>query len=65
VILIAILLVGPFALPLVWKSPSLNLLIKILVTILVIAATVWFFMVSAEIYQALLKELKDLEKVLK
>ena len=39
-IIVAILLVGPFALPLVWKNPQYKLEVKIIVSALVIILTI-------------------------
>jgi hypothetical protein len=65
VILIAILLAGPLALPLVWKNPSFSRTVKMILTVLVIAATLWFLMAAADIYKTFLAEMRELEKVLK
>ncbi|MGA2775629.1 MAG: hypothetical protein ABSE81_06160 [Candidatus Omnitrophota bacterium] len=40
-LIVAFLLVGPFALPLVWFNPRLNKKVKILVTVIVIALSYW------------------------
>lgn len=63
-IIIAILLAGPFALPLVWISPALRLWHKIAITILAILLTVWLITASAAIYESLVKELRELQAVM-
>lgn len=63
-IIVAILAVGPFALPLVWFSPRLKKLHKIILTVLVIAATIWFVKVTIVIYQDVLKQVADLQNAL-
>ncbi|MCX5713382.1 MAG: hypothetical protein NT033_00905 [Candidatus Omnitrophica bacterium] len=54
-LIIAILSVGPLALPLVWANPRISLKIKIIITIVVIALT--YFLTKAFIDS--LKVLKD------
>lgn len=63
-VVIAIFVAGPFALPLVWKSPAFKRWIKITITILLILFTIWLIKVSVEIYQLFLKEMQELQSVL-
>lgn len=63
VIFIAILAVGPFALPLVWMSPSLKTWHKTAITLLLLALTVWLLKSGIELYGILLKELKTLSEL--
>jgi hypothetical protein len=65
VLVVAILLAGPFALPLVWMNPGLKRGIKILISVLIAAITVWLVYESVEIVKAVLKEVGELERVLK
>jgi len=39
--IIAVLTVGPFALPLLWRNPKYNLKIKIVITFVILALTVY------------------------
>jgi len=64
-IAVAILLAGPFALPLVWVSGALKRWQKWAVTALMVIFTIWLLKESAYIYQTLLKSLRDLQEVLK
>lgn len=64
-IVIAILAVGPFAIPLVWISPAFKKWHKIIITIALVGLTIWLVRVSGELYQMLLKEAKELQDVLK
>jgi hypothetical protein len=64
-LVVAILLVGPFALPLVWMNPGLKKGMKILISIMIAALTVWMVYASVEIVKTILKEIGDLEKVLR
>ncbi len=63
-VFIAILCVGPFALPLLWFSPQFKRIYKILISIVVIAATVWLVKASADLYGILLDEFKEIDKIL-
>ena len=63
VIVIAILAVGPLALPLVWLHPRYSLATKSLVTAAVLAATVLLVIVSQELYRQLAKALQDLNRM--
>ena len=40
---IALLCFGPFALPLMWFNPRYKLITKIIVSVLVIAVTIWLY----------------------
>ncbi len=64
VVFIIILAVGPFALPLVWKSPSFKRWNKIVITIVVFILTVWLIKSSVDLFQLLLKELKSLSEIM-
>lgn len=48
------LIAGPFAIPLIWISPVFKTWQKAVITILLVAFTVWFIGISADIYQKLL-----------
>lgn len=63
-IIAALLCVGPLALPLVWMSPALNKTHKILITIIVIPLTIWFMKASYDVYNILLQEIKEIQRVL-
>ncbi len=62
-VVIAILLLGPFAIPLVWKNPAISKKLKIWISILIIALTVWLIYASVNVIQLLLKEVADIQKV--
>ena len=63
-VIIAILCIGPFALPLVWISPAFKKSHKIFVTILVIILTVWLAKASVKLYNLLLNEMQQLQNIL-
>ncbi len=59
-IVIGLLVLGPFALPLVWKNPKYNVTTKVIITIVVIIVTVWLCYLTKNMYQRLMKDLGDL-----
>ena len=64
VILLAIIALGPFAIPLIWRSRAISTPMKWVSTIILIALTVWFLRASVSIYQKLVSELDMLQDVL-
>ncbi len=52
-IIIALLAIGPFALPLVWLTPNYKTHIKILLTVIILGASLWFYNATKEIYEVL------------
>lgn len=65
VLVIAVFLLGPLAIPLVWMNPRLNQGFKIAIIILIMIMFVWFLYLSAEIIKAVLVEVEELKKVMK
>lgn len=63
VVFILILAAGPFALPLVWMSPSFKRWHKAVITILISLLTIWLIRSATDLYQVLLKELKSLAEI--
>ena len=59
-IVIGLLCLGPFALPLVWSSPKYKVITKIIITIVVIAVTIWLFQLAGQLYQRLINQINDL-----
>lgn len=64
-IIIAILIIGPFALPLVWMSPAFKKWHKIVITIGLILMTIWLIQTSVSICQSFIAEMKSLQETLK
>lgn len=60
VIVIAILCVGPFALPLVWFNPRYKITIKAAVTAVVIVFTILLSMLMSHMYSSLMGQIKAL-----
>jgi len=51
-----LLVAGLFALPLVWKNSKYKVITKVIITIVVIAVTIWLCYLMGHIYQRLIKE---------
>ena len=64
-IIAAILLAGPFAIPLVWMSSAFKRWHKVAITAALALLTIWLFNTSANILSAALKELRELQEVMK
>lgn len=60
VVVIAILSVGPLALPLVWLNPRYNIAVKVVVTIATIVLTVALFNASIAAYKTLMDQIRNL-----
>jgi len=60
VIVIGLLVIGPFALPLVWKNPKYKAAVKVIITIVVIAVTILLCYLTGQMYQRLMQQIDDL-----
>lgn len=60
VIVVAILTVGPLALPLVWLKPEYNLATRIMVTLAVLALTAFCYYTTVAIYAQLMEQFDTL-----
>lgn len=60
VVVIAILSVGPLALPLVWYNPRYSIAIKAVVTIATLAMTIALFYASIAAYKSLMDQIRAL-----
>ena len=63
-VVVAILFAGPLALPLVWISPAFTKRLKIAITAVVAILTIWTVKVSIDLFNILLKELKELQSLM-
>jgi len=63
-VITAILLLGPFALPMVWLSPAFKKIHKIVITIIIIFLTVWLAMASVKLYSLLLQRVRELQELM-
>ncbi len=59
-VVVGLLCLGPLALPLIWINPRYNIITKIIITIIVIAATVMFCQIVVIMYQRLIKQINEL-----
>ncbi len=59
-IVIGLLVIGPLALPLVWRNPKYKVVTKVIITIVVIGATVGLCYLVGQMYQRLLDEVSGL-----
>lgn len=60
-IVIAILIAGPLALPLVWLSPALKGRHKVLITALTLLFTAWLVTSSVKMYESLARQMQELQ----
>lgn len=60
-VVIALLTVGPLALPLVWVHPRYSLTTKLVVSVIVIAVTVASLMAMRDLYLHLMEQIDSLD----
>ncbi|MFH0764228.1 MAG: hypothetical protein V1927_04430 [Candidatus Omnitrophota bacterium] len=60
-VVIAILMFGPFAIPLVWMSPAFKRWLKATITVLLILFTIWTIKVSVTLYNTLKDQMQTLQ----
>ena len=63
-VIIAILCVGPLALPVVWLSPAFKKIHKILITITLLIITLWLVKTLMELGTIFLEQMRDLQQIL-
>ena len=59
-IVISLLVLGPFALPLVWKNPKYKVVTKAIITVVVIGVTIWLCYLMGNMYKRLIDEVNAL-----
>lgn len=59
-VVLALLCVGPFALPLVWIHPLYKIVTKIIVTVAVIGLTVWTYFLTRDLLRIVMGQLEML-----
>jgi uncharacterized membrane protein YvbJ len=59
-VVVALLCLGPLALPLVWLNPRYKIITKLVVTFIVIALTIVFCYLSGYIYHNLMEQIEAL-----
>ncbi|MHC4619066.1 MAG: zinc ribbon domain-containing protein [Planctomycetota bacterium] len=56
-VVVALLCLGPFALPLVWLNPRYGVIVKLIVTVIVISVSIWACYFIAGLYARLAEQL--------
>ena len=64
-VIAAILLLGPFALPLVWLSPAFKKSHKIIITIIIALLTVWLVIASVRLYSIVFERMRQLQELMR
>ena len=64
IVVIAILGFGPFAVPLIWMSPTLKKWQKTALTVATALFTLWMIRASMDLYRILIKEMQGLQAAL-
>lgn len=59
-IVLAFLIVGPFAIPLIWLNQKYNLATKIIATVVAVAISIWSFYAVKGTYQNLMGQIEAL-----
>jgi hypothetical protein len=59
-VVVALLLVGPLALPLVWVHPTYKFATKVILSVLVVVATIVLLWLMGEVYGMLLNQVRAL-----
>ena len=59
-LVIALVTIGPFALPYVWKHPTYKLATKIIITVIMILITIWLYQKTVEIFKDAMKQAESL-----
>jgi len=57
-VVVALLVLGPLALPMVWFNPRYKVITKLIVTVIVIALTILFSYLVGHIYANLIEQIK-------
>ena len=65
VVLLLFLVLGPFGLPLLYKSPKFSRTLKVILTIVVIVYTSYLIFASLEIGRELYRRMEELQDMLK
>jgi polyferredoxin len=65
VVLLLFFVLGPFALPLLYKSPKFSKTLKIILTLVVIVYTSYLIFATLEIGRELYRRMEELQDILK
>lgn len=61
IIILALLAVGPFALPLIWFHPNYKQTTKIILTIVIIVISIWIYFLMSDLFNTLKQQLDTLD----
>ena len=59
-VVIALLLLGPLGLPIVWFNPRYKIVTKLMVTVLIVALTILLSYLTINVYLQLMKQIEEL-----
>ena len=59
-VVLALLSIGPFALPLIWLHPQYKNITKIILTVIIIVFSIWLYYFTKDIYQSLMQQIETL-----
>jgi hypothetical protein len=59
-VVVALMVAGPLALPLLWMSPRYSVTVKIIISVAVIAVSVWAYFTLEKLYSELSGQLEAL-----
>ena len=60
-VIVAILALGPLALPIVWMSPALKMWHKVALTIVTLALVIWLVKATADIYKSVSQQMREMQ----
>ena len=63
-VIMGLFIVGPLALPLIWINPTFSKRNKILITVIIIAISVWLMRSTVTLYKILSEHYEELQRIL-
>ncbi|MBN1353589.1 MAG: hypothetical protein JW994_02825 [Candidatus Omnitrophica bacterium] len=63
-VIIALFLMGPFALPLLWKSRGFGKISKIILTLVILVSTIYIVKSSVKLYNTMLEDINEIQYIL-
>ena len=59
-VVIALLCLGPLALPLVWLHPHYKIITKLAISVIVVGLSIWLYSLTGQLYQQLTEQMRSL-----
>jgi hypothetical protein len=59
-VVLALLCLGPLALPLVWLHPRYKIITKLVITVVILGLSLWLYFLTRQLYQQLTQQMKTL-----